>query len=130
MWKAKLRFYEELHMSVLNGNLSYPSSLGERLRCRRREKGWTQEQLAALAGTNQAVIQKIENGRSLRPRRINEIATALDVSPSWLMFGDAPKDSLDNEARAIGETWSQLPEPFRSRIRAEIMHYAQDRMAS
>jgi transcriptional regulator with XRE-family HTH domain len=116
-------------MNVLNvnGNLSYPSSLGERLRCRRREKGWTQEQLAALAGTNQAVIQKIENGRSLRPRRINEIAAALDVSPSWLMFGDAPKDSLDHEARAIGETWAQLPEPFRSRIRAEILHYAQGR---
>jgi transcriptional regulator with XRE-family HTH domain len=101
------------------------------MRCRRREKGWTQEQLAAVAGTNQAVIQKIENGRSLRPRRINEIAAALEVSPSWLMFGDAPAGGgMDSEARAIGETWSQLPEPFRSRIRAEIIHYAQGRMAS
>ena len=120
-------------MTMFTSGRSYPSSLGERLRCRRREKGWTQEQLAALAGTNQAVIQKIENGRSLRPRRINEIAAALDVSPSWLMFGDVPKApeaGLDAEARSIGATWAQLPEPFRSRIRAEIMHYAQGRMAS
>lgn len=118
-------------MTILNRSSHQPSSLGERMRCRRREKGWTQEQLAAMAGTNQAVIQKIENGRSLRPRRINEIAAALEVSPSWLMFGDAPADSgMDSEARAIGESWSQLPEPFRSRIRAEIMHYSQGRMAS
>ena len=105
----------------------------QRVQALRKEKGWTQEQLAALAGTNQAVIQKIENGRSLRPRRINEIAAALDVSPAWLMFGDTPKEpevALDDEARSIGATWAQLPEPFRSRIRAEIMHYAQGRMAS
>ncbi|MFC1721200.1 helix-turn-helix domain-containing protein [Patescibacteria group bacterium] len=111
-------------MSVLDGNLSYPGSLGERLRCRRREKSWTQEHLAALAGTNQAVIQKIENGRSLRPRRINEIAEALGVSPAWLMFGSVSDDTLDNDARSVGETWSKLPEPLRSRIRAEIIHCA------
>ena len=63
-------------------------TLGERLRYRRRQMGWTQEQLAVQAGTNQAVIQKIENGKSLRPRKIDEIAAVLDVNPAWLMFGD------------------------------------------
>lgn len=103
---------------------SAPSSLGERLRCKRREKGWTQEQLAARANTNQAVIQKIENGRSLRPRRIDEIAAALGVNPSWLMFGDKGEGNLEGEARMLAETWAKLPEPFRSRIRAEILHFA------
>ncbi|MES9926977.1 MAG: helix-turn-helix transcriptional regulator, partial [Candidatus Thiodiazotropha sp. 6PDIVS] len=41
-------------------------TLGSRLRRKRRERGWTQEELALRAGTNQAVIQKIENGKSLR----------------------------------------------------------------
>ena len=117
-------------MNTLTGTPDYTLSLGERLRCRRREKKWTQEQLAAHAGTNQAVIQKIENGRSLRPRKINEIASALEVNPSWLMFGEeSNKSTLDTESCTVAETWARLPEPFRSRIRAEIMHYAQTAMA-
>jgi len=112
-------------MTNFNRVPDYQISLGERLRCRRREKGWTQDQLAAHAGTNQAVIQKIENGRSLRPRKINEIASALEVSPSWLMFGEESNNNLNTEARTVAEAWSRLPEPYRSRIRAEILHYAQ-----
>ncbi len=104
--------------------------LGERLRCRRHEKDWTQDQLAAHADTNQAVIQKTENGRSLRPRKINEIAAALEVTPSWLMFGEGSNDDMNTEASTLGETWSRLPEPFRSRIRAEILHYAQITLSS
>jgi transcriptional regulator with XRE-family HTH domain len=98
-----------------------PLTLGARMRSRRLEKGWTQEQLARRAGTNQAVIQKIENGRSLRPRKIDQIAAELNVSPAWLMFGSqATPTSLDPEAVTIAESWSQLPEPHRSRIRDEI----------
>jgi transcriptional regulator with XRE-family HTH domain len=91
------------------------------MRARRLEKGWTQEQLARRAGTNQAVIQKIENGRSLRPRKIDQIAAELNVSPAWLMFGNqATPATLDSDAVAVAEGWSRLPEPHRSRIREEI----------
>ena len=117
-------------MTILTRPQDYQISLGERLRCRRREKGWTQDQLASHAGTNQAVIQKIENGRSLRPRKINEIASALDVTPSWLMFGNESENKLDTEAHAVAKAWASLPEPFRSRIRAEILHYAQSTLSS
>ena len=34
--------------------------IGDRVRSARKDRGLTQAQLAALAGTNQAVIQKIE----------------------------------------------------------------------
>ena len=63
-------------------------SLGQRMRFMRVQKSWTQEQLAARAGTNQAVIQKIENGKSLRPRQIMQIAEVLEVNPAWLQFGE------------------------------------------
>ncbi len=63
------------------------ANLGNRLRSARRRKGMTQEQLALQSGTSQTVIQKIENGKSLRPRKINEIAKVLDVNPAWLQFG-------------------------------------------
>ncbi len=97
-------------------------SLGQRMRFMRVQKSWTQEQLAARAGTNQAVIQKIENGKSLRPRKIDTIAYVLDVSPAWLMFGDESGSPLTGDAQDVADAWNRLPEPHRSRIRQEILN--------
>ena len=96
-------------------------TLGQRMRFKRLENGWTQEQLAANAGTNQAVIQKIENGKSLRPRKIDQIAEVLGVNPAWLMFGDEADPDLTADARNLAAAWNRLPEPHRSRIRQEIL---------
>lgn len=76
------------------------------------------------AGTNQAVIQKIENGKSLRPRKIDQIAAVLDVNPAWLMFGDELAASLPPDAIAVAEAWHAMPEPQKSRIQREIMDNA------
>ncbi len=99
-------------------------TLGSRLRRKRREHGWTQEELALRAGTNQAVIQKIENGKSLRPRKIDEIANVLDVNPAWLMFGEKSATVLDEESIEVAKAWSQLPEPIRTRIKRNIFEQA------
>jgi transcriptional regulator with XRE-family HTH domain len=99
-------------------------TLGERLRYSRRQRGWTQEQLAAKAGTNQAVIQKIENGKSLRPRKINEIAAVLEVNPAWLMFGEEQGEGLTPEERSFVESWRSLPPVQRERIRSEVIRLA------
>ena len=107
-----------------------PETLGQRLRALRRRKGWTQEKLAVQAGTNQAVIQKIENGKSLRPRKIDEIAAVLDVNPAWLMFGDEKATPLTDEAREIAEIWMTLSEGERERVRSEIRLLAGRRMTS
>jgi len=68
--------------------ISGPEHIGIRLRTSRRQHGFTQDQLAKEAGTNQAVIQKIENGKSMRPRQIMRISEVLDVNPAWLQFGE------------------------------------------
>jgi transcriptional regulator with XRE-family HTH domain len=99
-------------------------NLGQRMRYVRQQKGWTQEQLAAKAGTNQAVIQKIENGKSLRPRKIDEIASVLEVNPAWLMFGDELAATLPSDAMALADAWRKLPEPDRSRIQQDILKLA------
>ncbi len=96
------------------------TTLAGRLRKRRREFGWTQVQLAEEVGTSQAVIQKIENGKSLRPRILEELARALDVSPSWLMFGVEEVSALDDEALELAKAWANLPEPHRSAMRDAI----------
>jgi len=63
-------------------------TIGTRLREARIAKGVTQEELGKLAGTNQAVVQKIENGATLRPRLVDGLALALDVNPAWLQWGE------------------------------------------
>ncbi len=72
----------------MKSTLSGIEHIGARLRMVRKEKGLTQVQLREIVGINQAVIQKIENGKSFRPRIIMGLAEALDVNPAWLQFGE------------------------------------------
>ena len=99
-------------------------TLADRLRSKRKEVGWTQEQLAQKVGSSQAVIQKIENGKSLRPRKIDKIAEVLGSTPAWLMFGDDGAQSLDQEAIELARAWSKLSEPHRSAHKRAIMERA------
>ena len=96
------------------------STLAGRLRSRRKEFGWTQVQLAETVGTSQAVIQKIENGKSRRPRILESLAAALEVSPSWLMFGVEEVGELSGDAMELARAWVNLPEPHRSAMRDAI----------
>lgn len=100
-------------------------TLGYRVREKRLELRWTQEDLAMRASTNQAVIQKIENGKSLMPRKIKALANALSVNPAWLLFGEKNATVLDEESAELAQTWSSLPEPLRSRIKRTIFKHAQ-----
>ena len=72
----------------MDAHISGIENVGSRLGMVRREKDLTQAKLGELAGTSQASIQKIENGKSIRPRMIMELAEALDVNPAWLQFGE------------------------------------------
>ena len=99
-------------------------SLADRLRIKRKEVGWTQEQLAQKVGSSQAVIQKIENGKSLRPRKIDKIAEVLGTTPAWLMFGDDGNGALGHEAIEVAKAWSKLSEPHRSAHKRAILERA------
>ena len=92
------------------------------MRQKRKEMGWTQEQLAARAGTTQAVIQKIENGKSLRPRKIDKIAEPLGVLPAWLMFGDERYDNVEAEAMEIVAAWRKLDADSRAQFKSQLLN--------
>ena len=62
--------------------------IGIRLRAARLDRGLTQERLVELAGTNQAVIPKIENGKVQHPRIVDGFAIALRVNPAWIQWGE------------------------------------------
>lgn len=75
--------------AVEAGLAEWERSLGGRLRRYRRAAGLSQDSLAALTGTTQTMIQKIENGRSLRPRELDALARVLGVNPAYIEFGPA-----------------------------------------
>ena len=62
--------------------------IGIRLSAERRSIGLTQKRLGELSGMSKADIQKIEDGKSIQPVKIMEIAEVLDVNPAWLQFGE------------------------------------------
>ena len=97
------------------------SGLGARMRKRRKDLGWTQTELAEKVGTSQAVIQKIENGKSLRPRILEGLAQSLDVKPAWLMFGVEEAGELTDDAIELARAWARLKEPHRSAMREAIL---------
>ncbi len=59
-----------------------------RLRKIRIARGLTQAEPGELAGTNQAVIKKIENRKTLHPRMVDDLALSLQVNPAWLQWGE------------------------------------------
>ncbi|MDH3317503.1 MAG: helix-turn-helix domain-containing protein [Gammaproteobacteria bacterium] len=97
------------------------ATLATRMRSARKGFKWSQQGLATRAGTTQAVIQKIENGKSLRPRNIVRIAEALEVEPSWLMFGASETAEISPEAIAVAKAWSELNEPDRRNVKEQLM---------
>ena len=69
------------------------ASVGERIRGRRGELGWTQDQLAQKAGLSKSFLSDLENGkRSVGANNLLDIARALGVSLDFLMTGTASQD--------------------------------------
>lgn len=96
------------------------TTLAQRLRFQRKKKSLTQQALADLAGTTQDVIQKIENGRSLRPRIIEKLAEVLETSPAWLQFGIEELDNLDEDSVETALEISELSNEQKAAIKAMI----------
>jgi transcriptional regulator with XRE-family HTH domain len=58
------------------------------LRAVRRSKGWTQRELADLAGVSRGSIYRLENGlRGAYPVTVQALARALGVPPAELVLG-------------------------------------------
>lgn len=68
------------------------ASLSERLTSLMYEKGISQAELARLIGIKQPSVFKILSGETRNPKKILEIATALNVDPHWLKTGEGDPD--------------------------------------
>jgi len=69
------------------------AGVGERIKTRRAELGWTQDQLGQKAGISKSFLSDLENGkRSVGAENLLDIARALGVSLDYLMTGEASQD--------------------------------------
>jgi transcriptional regulator with XRE-family HTH domain len=69
--------------------MTTPQQIGTRIRLVRREKGWTQDQLAAAIGVSRSAVAQWETGRAGQiTGNLTRIATILDVGVEYLMHGE------------------------------------------
>ena len=69
------------------------NGVGERIKKRRLELEWTQDQLAQKAGISKSFLSDLENGkRSVSANNLLDIARVLSVSLDFLMTGEASPD--------------------------------------
>lgn len=74
-------------------------TIGERIKLKRREKGWSQRELSVKLGySHHSTIGKIENNLvDLSQTRIQQFADVLGVSVAYLMGWDEKKESTEND---------------------------------
>ncbi|MGB5835291.1 MAG: helix-turn-helix transcriptional regulator [Thiohalocapsa sp.] len=95
-------------------------SLSERLIWARNRAKLTQDQLAMRASVSRDVIAKTESGLTRMPKRIDQIASALEVPAAWLAFGSEEIASWDEDTLAMATEYNRLPEHVKSAVRTLI----------
>ena len=69
------------------------TTVGERIKARRDELDWTQDDLATKAGISKSFLSDLENGkRNVGADKLLDIARALSLSLDYLMTGKASKE--------------------------------------
>ena len=83
--------------------MQYFTEIGNRIKNKRIELNMTQEEFALKSGyTSRSSINKIELGLVDIPQsKIASIASALGVSPAYLLFGDVFTDKDNSELRPV-----------------------------
>jgi len=83
-------------------------TLAKRLIEAREKSGLTQAQLAEKVGIKQQSIYQIEDGQTKKPRHIEKIAEVLNVSSSWLLFGEPGGAEIINKNKVPVYSWDGI----------------------
>lgn len=96
--------------------------LGQRIRRLRRERGWSQRELARRAGVSNSLISRIElgQGEELSLAHLERIARVLGVSLSYLVSTDEFAPADDPEVQELLREFLTLPADVRKSIEYAI----------
>ena len=84
--------------------------ISERLKNARKQKGWSQNELAMQAGVNQPIVNRVEFGEKLTEKQGRKLAEALEVGFEWLMYGNEEKRNYPVDERMINWLWEHEEE--------------------
>jgi transcriptional regulator with XRE-family HTH domain len=87
------------------------SDIGARIKQARRERGMTQDELAAMASFSKRSLQDYEAGDTTPYRHLSEIGRLLNKSPDWILYGDEALGALNEQ---------QLREIVREEVEAAL----------
>lgn len=118
------------------------TTLGERVKAKRKALGLTQKELALKAGVSQTTVSDMERGRNSSSREIALLARALKAETYWLATGkgidvaeekgallEAKQDvkpyeiPISNDGLNIGRSWDLLSDRHRQTILEQIQCY-------
>ena len=105
-------------------------NMAERIRERRKEMGFTQEELALALGLQKAAVAKYESGRveNIKQAVLLKMADLLDCTPAYLMgWSNVPGEAdslqpdisfqmLNDEQRLMVELFSSMSRDNRERV--------------
>lgn len=94
-------------------------TLGQRIKQRRKEVGLSQSRLSKAAGVSDSSISLWESDTTApRGQNLHKLASALQCSPTWILFGDedkAPSTPIEpSEQSQINEEERELLQLYRS----------------
>jgi transcriptional regulator with XRE-family HTH domain len=91
---------KEYHAIMLDQDIR--KSFGKRLKQLRKQKRWTQKELAAMVNIGFSQFNKYECGLHIPPaEKLIELARLLDTSVDYLLSGDNAEDSSLHNTRLI-----------------------------
>ncbi|MBN8897452.1 MAG: helix-turn-helix transcriptional regulator [Rhodospirillales bacterium] len=97
-----------------------PMQMGARIREVRRERGWTQDQLALAVGVSRSAVAQWETGRAGQiTGNLTRIAAALQVGVEYLMYGQdkrGPAEAISGDELAILRLYRECSPEDRQRL--------------
>ena len=84
--------------------------IAERLKSARKERGWSQNELAKQSSVDRTVLSRIESGATLTEKQAVKLAETLEVGVEWLLKGDEEKKDYPIDQRMIHWLWKHEDE--------------------
>jgi transcriptional regulator with XRE-family HTH domain len=105
------------------------TTLGEKIRKLRKQKGYTLEKLAELSDSSKSYIWEIENKNPPRPsaEKIAKIAAVLGVTSDYLIDVDEATPSPDMIDQAFFRKYRKMDANTKQRIRQIVELWDDDR---
>ena len=89
------------------------TSIGKRIQSKRKQQGYTQEQLAEMMNVSIQMISNLERGnKAIRIDNLINLSQILDVSTDYILTGK----ETTNDIQALTARIAQLPEKERKML--------------